>query len=158
MAKTYKQLVADILPEIQELFHWDLEEIIEQGKQPMLVDIREKEEFEALNIKGSILAPRGILESCCDWNYAETIPELVEARDQYVVVICRSGNRSALAAKTMQKMGYKQISSLKTGIKGWNDSDFPLEDKNGNKVDPDWAEGVLNPTISDDQLEPRKRR
>ena len=154
MAKTYKNLVADILPEIKELFPWDLEELLEEEKPPFLVDIREQDEFDALAIKGSTLAQRGILESCCDWNYAETIPELVKARDQHVVVICRSGNRSALAAKTMQEMGYQHVSSLKTGVKGWNDSDYPLEDKNGKAIDPDWAEGFLNPAIRDDQLEP----
>ncbi len=154
MAKTFKDLVADTLPEIKELFPWNLEELLEEGKPIFLVDIREQEEFEALAIKNSILAPRGILESCCDWNYAETIPKLAKARDQQVVVICRSGNRSALAAKTMQEMGYLHVSSLKTGVKGWNDSDYPLEDKNGKPVDPDWAEGFLNPAIRDDQLEP----
>lgn len=154
MAKTFKDLVADTLSEIKELFPWDLEELLEEGKPLFLVDIREPEEFDALAIKNSILAQRGILESCCDWNYAETIPELVKARDQHVVVICRSGNRSALAAKTMQEMGYQHVSSLKTGVKGWNDSDYPLEDKNGKSVDPDWAEGFLNPAIRNDQLGP----
>jgi len=98
--------------------------------------------------------PRGILESCCDWNYAETIPKLVQARQLPVIVICRSGNRSALAAYTMQLMGYEDIYSLKTGIKGWNDSDLALYDKTGERVDPDIAEDFFNPPVSEQQLEP----
>jgi rhodanese-related sulfurtransferase len=154
MAQTFKTLVDDLLPEVKELFPWDLEEVLEDGSPVLLVDIREQEEFDAAYIKDSILAQRGILESCCDWNYAETIPELVRARDKRVIVICRSGNRSVLAAKTMQLMGYQDVSSLKTGIKGWNDSDYPLLNKAGEKVDPDWAEAFLNPPVSDEQLEP----
>lgn len=154
MAKTFKTLVNDLLPEVKELFPWDLEEIIDDDSPIMLVDIREQDEFDAVSIKDSILAPRGILESCCDWNYAETIPELARTRDQRIIVICRSGNRSVLAAKTMQLMGYEDVSSLKTGIKGWNDSDYPLLNKDDEVVDADWAERFLNPPVSDDQLEP----
>jgi len=151
MTKTFKQLIADTLPYIQEIFPWDVEEIIESNPDVVLVDTREQDEIDALHIKNSIFAPRGILEACCDWGYAETIPKLVSARNQQVVVICRSGNRSALAAKVMQEMGYSNITSMKTGIKGWNDSDYPLQDKQENAVDADWAEVFLNPKISDEQ-------
>ncbi|MEE9352481.1 MAG: rhodanese-like domain-containing protein [Thiotrichaceae bacterium] len=152
MAKTFKDLIAEILPQIKEVFPWDVEEILESDSQAVLVDIREQDEFDALHIEGSILAQRGILESCCDWDYAETIPALVTARNKQVIVICRSGNRSALAAKVMQEMGYQNVTSMKTGIKGWNDSDYPLQDKAANAVDPDWADGFLNPAISKEQL------
>ncbi len=151
MAKTFKDLIADILPEIKEVFPWDVEDIMEANPNAVLVDIREQDEFDALHIKGSIFAPRGILEACCDWGYAETIPELAAARNKQVVVICRSGNRSALAALVMQLMGYENVTSMKTGIKGWNDSDYSLQDKDSNVVDPDWADGFLDPAISAEQ-------
>ncbi|MCK5727144.1 MAG: rhodanese-like domain-containing protein [Thiotrichaceae bacterium] len=154
MTKTFKELVADSLPVIEELFPWDVEELIDAEKKVFLVDIREKEEFDSLHIKGSIFASRGILEACCDWGYAETIPELVQARDEKVILICRSGNRSALAALTLQAMGYTDIFSMKTGIKGWNDSDYSLHNAQGELVDADWADRFLSPVVADDQMEP----
>lgn len=152
MSTNFKSLVQEALEQIDEIFPWDLEEEIEGDNPPVLVDIREAEEFENLHIKGSLFAPRGILETCCDWGYAETIPELANARDKRVIVICRSGNRSALAAVTMQQLGYANVLSLKTGVRGWNDADLPLVNIQEQDVDPDWAEGFLSPEIRDEQF------
>jgi rhodanese-related sulfurtransferase len=41
-------------------------------------------------------------------------------------LICRSGNRSVLAALTMRQMGFENVRSLKLGIKGWNDNDLEM--------------------------------
>lgn len=152
MSTNFKNLVAQALEEIDEIFPWDLEEQLETESPPMLVDIREASEFDQLHIKGSFFAPRGILETCCDWGYAETIPDLANARDKDVVVICRSGNRSALAAVTMKQLGYSNVLSLKTGVRGWNDADLPLVNIQQEEVDADWAEGFLSPEIADEQF------
>ena len=152
MSKTFNDLIADALLEINEIYPWDVEEQIEKHPDTLLLDVRERDEYDGAFIENSILAPRGILEQCCEWNYAETIPELVRSRYRPVVVICRSGNRSVLAAKTMKILGYENLMSLKTGVKGWNDADMPLINKAGEKADPDWAEGFLTPFVSDEQL------
>jgi len=152
MAKTYKQLVADVLPSIKEVFPWDLADMLEENPDLLLVDTRETGEFAGAHIANALHVPRGILESACDWNYAETEPKLAAARQDPVVIICRSGNRSALAALTMQMMGYEQVYSLKTGVKGWNDSDYPLVDQAGNAVDPDQADALFNPPLSPEQI------
>lgn len=152
MAKTYKQLVADVLPNIKEVFPWDLADMLEENPDLLLVDTRETSEFAGAHIANSLHVPRGILESACDWNYAETEPTLAAARQEPVVIICRSGNRSALAALTMQMMGYEQVYSLKTGVKGWNDSDLPLVDQAGNEVDPDDADAFFNPPLLPEQI------
>lgn len=152
MPTDFKSLVQEALEQIDEIFPWDLEEELEKGNAPVLVDIREAEEFDKLHIKGSIFAPRGILETCCDWGYAETIPELAKARDKPVIVICRSGNRSALAAVTMQQLGYTNVLSLKTGIRGWNDADLPLVNIQQEDVDADRAEGILSPAIAEENF------
>jgi len=47
---------------------------------------------------------RGILETACEYGYEETVPELAQARERAVVIVCRSGNRSALVAWVMQEM------------------------------------------------------
>ena len=152
--KTFTQLIADVLPDVKEVFPWDLEEMLEANPELLLVDIREPDEFAFGHIKNSLHVPRGILEAACDWNYADTVPHLVQARKDPVVVVCRSGNRSVLAAYTMHLMGYEDVYSLKTGVKGWNDSDGELFDINGKQVDPDEADAVLNPPVSKEQLAP----
>jgi rhodanese-related sulfurtransferase len=148
--KTFNQLISDSLKHIEEIFPWDLEEQL--NNNPLLLDIREPDEFKALHIKGSINVPRGILEQSCEFGYHETIPKLVNARDKNVIVICRSGNRSVLAAHTMQLMGYKSAKSLKTGLKGWNDFELPLQDINEQPVDIDYAEEILTPPVAAEQL------
>jgi 3-mercaptopyruvate sulfurtransferase SseA len=85
------------------------------------------------------------------------VPELVEARDRRLVVVCRSGNRSVLAAHTLQLLGFTRTASLKTGLKGWNDYDQPLIDERGELLDTDTAERLLNPLISLEKLAPTGR-
>jgi rhodanese-related sulfurtransferase len=49
----------------------------------------------------------------------ETKIEAIVPRDAHVVVYCASGNRSAFVAVTMKEMGYKDVASMATGIRGW---------------------------------------
>jgi rhodanese-related sulfurtransferase len=152
--KHFNDLIAECLPEVEEIFPWDLEEKLQQENPPLLLDVREANEYDALAIPGSIHVPRGILESACDWDYDETVPELAAGREREIVVICRSGNRSVLAAHTMMRMGFKQVSSLKTGIRGWNDFEQQLVDKDGNEVDIDDADEILASKLREDQKRP----
>ncbi|MFV2056760.1 MAG: rhodanese-like domain-containing protein [Thiohalomonadales bacterium] len=149
--KTFTQLVSDSLPLIEELFPWDLEGELAGDSKPLLIDVREPEEYFAMHISGSILVPRGILESACDYGYPETVPRLADSRTENVVLICRSGNRSALAALTLNIMGFQQVRSLKTGVRGWNESEQPLVNQRGESVDSDMAEDFLSPKISSDK-------
>ena len=153
--KSYKDLVNDCLPHITELFPWDLLEELEQDKNLLLIDINEPREFNRAHIPGAINVPRGILESACEYDYVETVPELAGGRDREIVVICRSGYRSALAAYTMQQMGFTRVRSLKTGLRGWNDDDNTLVDKYDNKVDPDHADEYFNPPLREEQRKPK---
>ena len=153
--KTFAQLVNEQLDSVQEVFPWDVEERLEKGEAPMLLDIREESEFNAMRIEGSLNVPRGILESACEYDYEETVRELVEARDREIVIICRSGNRSVLAAVTMQIMGYQQVASLKTGLRGWNDYELQLVDAEGNAVPLDQADEYFTTHLRPDQMSPR---
>ena len=154
MRKTYTDLVNDCLPHIQELFPWDLEEELAGEAAPLLVDVSEPYEYDRYHIPDSINVPRGILEPACDWDYDETVPELARDRDAAIVVICRSGNRSALAAFTMQQMGFTNVRSLKTGLRGWNDYDQPLVDGAGQPVDPDDADEMMTTKLRPEQMSP----
>jgi len=154
--KRFTDLIADTLVDIAEEFPWDIEEKINNSEQrPLLLDIREADEFTAMHIQESLHVPRGILESACEYDYEETVRELVEARQRDVVVICRSGNRSALAAYTMQLMGYQQVCSMKTGLRGWNDYELPLVDASGNTVPVDEADDFFTTRLRPDQMSPK---
>lgn len=158
MRESYKTLSEKAAAEIRELMPWDLEKMI--GKMPglMVLDVRERSEFESAHIKGAMNVPRGILEAACEWDYAETEPELVEARDRPIVLVCRSGNRSAMAAVVMRLIGYADVASLKLGIKGWNDSDLPLVDCRGVSVDADDAAHLIEPKLAPEQIDPARRK
>jgi len=152
--KRFNDLVKACLPEITEVFPWDVEEKLDGDPAPLVLDIREPDEYAAMHIQGSLHVPRGILESACEYNYEETIPELVEAREREVVVVCRSGNRSALAAFTMQLLGYRSVSSMKTGLRGWNDYELPLVDTSGRVVPIEIADEFFSTRLRPDQIEP----
>ena len=153
--KKFLELVQNCLSDVREVMPWDLEERMQENPDLLIVDVREPYEFDAMHIAGSINVPRGILESACEWDYEETVPELVQARDREIVVVCRSGYRSVLAAHSMQVLGYTNVVSLQTGLRGWKDYDQPLEDAEGNPVDLDDADVYFTPRLRPEQMRPR---
>jgi len=152
--KKFIDLVAESAKNVTEIFPWDLEERLEENPDLILLDIREPYEFDAMHIKNSLNVPRGVLETACEYEYEETVPQLVEARDKEVIVACRSGNRSIFACEVMQKMGYKNVVSLKTGLRGWSDYEQPLFDSNEKEVDEDTAIDYFTANIRKDQMSP----
>ena len=155
--KRYTDLINECLDTVKEMMPWDLEERLKTGPKPILLDVREPYEYEAMHIEGSLNVPRGILETACEYDYEETLPELVEARDREVVVVCRSGNRSVLAAFNMQLIGYESVTSLKTGLRGWNDYEQPLVDVDGHHVPIEKADEYFTARLRPEQLNPKRR-
>ncbi|MFZ3019403.1 MAG: rhodanese-like domain-containing protein [Gallionella sp.] len=151
----YDDLVAEALTRVKEVMPWDLSRSLEAGNKPLLLDVREPAEFAMMRIPGSINVPRGVLEQSCEWDYDETVPELAAGRDREIVVICRSGKRSVLAADTMLQMDFSNVVSLKTGVRGWNDFEQPLEDANGNSIDADAGDELLTPRVKPEQRKPK---
>lgn len=152
--KNFIELIQHCLTDVREIMPWDLEERLQANPELLIVDVREPDEFAAMHIAGSIHVPRGILESACEWDYEETIPELVQAREREVVVVCRSGNRSILAAHSLNVLGYSNVVSLKTGLRGWKDYEQPLVDGAGQPVDLDDADEYFTPRLRPEQLRP----
>lgn len=150
----FLELIRDCLSDVREIMPWDLEERLRANPGALILDVREPAEFDAMHIAGSMNVPRGILESACEWEYEETEPELVRAREREVIVVCRSGYRSILAAHSLQVLGYKDVVSLKTGLRGWKDYDQPLVDKDGNDLDLDLADDYFTAKLKPDQMRP----
>ena len=153
--KNFNELVEESAKNVTEIFPWDLEERFDENPSLLLLDIREPYEFDAMHIKDSLNVPRGVLETACEWNYEETVPQLVKARNEEIVVACRSGNRSIFVCEVMQQMGYTNVVSLKTGLRGWSDYEQALFDKNDNEVDEDTAIDYFTANIREEQMEPK---
>ena len=154
--KTFAQIAAEISPQITEMMPWDIEEYIESHPETLIVDIRETHEYDTMHIPDSIHVPRGILENACEWDFEETEPELVTARKNPVVLVCRSGNRTTLAAYTLQLMGYENVISMKTGLRGWSDYELPMVDIEEQPVDVEDADHYFANKILPEQRGPDK--
>ena len=154
--KKFNDLVAESAKNVTEIFPWDLEERLTENPSLLLLDIREPYEFEAMHIQNSLNVPRGVLETACEWEYEETVADLVNARDKEIVVACRSGNRSIFACEVMQKLGYSNVVSLKTGLRGWSDYEQALYDKNDEEIDEDTAIDYFTTNLRKDQIAPSK--
>src|ERR671917_2570714 len=90
------------------------------GSRPVLIDVRESEEWDAGHIPGAKHVPRGYLES--------RIEGAVPDRSQRVVLYCASGNRSALAAHTLKDLlGYEHVRSMTGGITLWKDRGYEVD-------------------------------
>ncbi|MGE5946292.1 MAG: rhodanese-like domain-containing protein, partial [Betaproteobacteria bacterium] len=143
--RSFLELIRESLTDVREVMPWNVADRLAANPDLLIVDVREPYEYDAMHIPGSINVPRGILESACEWDYEETIPELVEARDREIVVVCRSGYRSILAVHSLQVLGYTNVVSLMTGVRGWKDNEQPLVDKDGAPGDLDDADIYFTP-------------
>jgi molybdopterin/thiamine biosynthesis adenylyltransferase/rhodanese-related sulfurtransferase len=88
-------------------------------KPPILVDVREKDEWTEGFIPGARWIPRGFLELRVE----EQVPE----KAAEVVLYCAGGTRSALAARALQELGYSNVSSLAGGFTAWKRAGLPFE-------------------------------
>jgi rhodanese-related sulfurtransferase len=156
--KTFAQIAEEIAPLIIEMMPWDVEEFLQKNPHTLIIDIRENHEYDTMHIPNSLNVPRGILENACEWDFEETEPELVEARDRPVVLACRSGNRTTLAAYTLQQMGYEQVISLKTGLRGWSDYELALVDIEEKPVGIDDADHYFANKILPEQRRPASKK
>ena len=83
-----------------------------------LIDLREPQELQATGrIPGSVAAPRGMLEFYADTASSYHRPEFDPSRR--IILTCAGGGRSALAAVTLQEMGYDNVAHLESGVNGW---------------------------------------
>lgn len=124
--KGLMDFVRDAKSRIREVDADQLESMKQERPELMILDVRESSEHETAHIEGAMLIPRGILEAAADTQYPKHSEALVNARDKPVVVYCASGGRSAMAADTLQKMGFREVYSLAGGIEQWMKDNRPL--------------------------------
>jgi rhodanese-related sulfurtransferase len=119
-SKTAAHLIAAAKAHIENLSPEDVAAELQHG-EALLVDLREPaERVEQGTIAGAIHAPRGMLEFYADPTSAYYRPEFDPARR--TILYCASGSRSALAAATLQQLGYTRVAHLNGGLKAWREA------------------------------------
>ena len=88
------------------------------GAKPVLIDVREADEVAQGHPAGALLISRGVLEGSIEDEVADAATP--------IVLSCASGNRSALAAESLQQMGYIDVRSLAGGFKAWKQAGAPV--------------------------------
>jgi adenylyltransferase/sulfurtransferase len=117
MAKTIKDLMDAARREVPE---WSIDQVkdyLGNGRQFVLLDVREKEEYREGHLDGAVSLPRGFLELRAE----ETIAD----RDTTIVAYCAGGTRSLLAAKALKDMGYANVVSMGGGYAAWKGAGYP---------------------------------
>jgi rhodanese-related sulfurtransferase len=88
-------------------------------KNALVLDVREQSEYDTGHILSSKLIPLGKLH--------DRIGELEKYRERPIVVVCRSGQRSASACALLGKKGFSQALNLNGGVTAWQKASLPLE-------------------------------
>ena len=94
-------------------------------KNALVLDVRDEGEYKTGHILNSTPIQLGKLK--------ERIGELEKYKEQPIVVVCRSGNRSSTACVTLSKHGFAQAYNLAGGIIAWQKANLPLEKVTGKK-------------------------
>lgn len=114
---SYQKLVADAKRNITEISPADAAAEIKNGV--MLIDVREADEWRDAHAKNAVHLSRGMLEV----EIEEKVPDM----KQPIICYCGGGGRSALAAESLQKMGYENVRSMAGGFSAWQQAELPIE-------------------------------
>jgi sulfur-carrier protein adenylyltransferase/sulfurtransferase len=112
------EFIRRVKEQIEEIDPADVQAL--NGDGAVIVDVRESEEWDQGHLPGARHVPRGHLES--------RIEGAVADRDSRVILYCASGNRSALAARTLaEELGYTNVASMRGGITLWKDRGYAVQ-------------------------------
>lgn len=107
----YHQLVSEAKKEIKEIDAAELKRMQQTRDNIKLIDVREPDEVAQGTIAGAVTLPRGQLE--------HKIDAITADKEAEIVCYCGGGGRSALAAQSLKRMGFKNVMSLAGGYKAW---------------------------------------
>jgi molybdopterin/thiamine biosynthesis adenylyltransferase/rhodanese-related sulfurtransferase len=117
--RSYRELLQQVKSEIDEVDAAGTRERLASVEPPLLVDVRERDEWSEGHIPGALHVPRGHLEA--------RIEQVVPDRSRPLVLYCAGGARSAFAAKTLEELGYESVASLAGGFTDWKRNGFPVQ-------------------------------
>jgi molybdopterin/thiamine biosynthesis adenylyltransferase/rhodanese-related sulfurtransferase len=116
---SYRELLQRVRDEIDEVEADRAGEVLSRDDGPLVIDVRERDEWDEGHLPGAIHIPRGSLES--------RIEQIAADRTQPLLLYCAAGNRSAFAARTLEELGYEKVSSLAGGFTDWKRNGHPTE-------------------------------
>jgi rhodanese-related sulfurtransferase len=97
----------------------DVKARLDRGERFHFVDVREDGEYEKDHAAGAVHLGKGVIE--------RDIEEIIPNKQESIVLYCGGGYRSALAADSIQQMGYTNVISMDGGIKAWREAGYPME-------------------------------
>jgi len=117
-APRFLKIVDDAKSRIKEISIDEVKDKLDGGENFVLVDVREESEFAKDHLPGAIHLGKGVIER----DIEARVPDLKTP----MVLYCGGGFRSALAADSLQKMGYTSVLSMDGGVRGWREKNLPL--------------------------------
>ncbi len=114
----FLKIVDDARSRIKETTVDAVKHKIDSKEDFILVDVREESEFAKDHLPGAIHLGKGVIER----DVEARVPDLQAP----LILYCGGGFRSALAADNLQKMGYKDVTSMDGGIREWREKGYPL--------------------------------
>ena len=125
--KTFPELLEDANAEIKSVSPEELKQKLD-NKEIILVDVRSKDVIEAEGqIEGSVHVPRDMLEFHADQRPDNPLRKEELDPEKKIVVYCGVGGQGTLSTKTLQDMGYSDVSNLTGGTKAWVEAGFILK-------------------------------
>ena len=115
----FQALVREAKTRIREIRADQLAGLRGANPSPVLVDVREDNEWTRSRIPGAIHVGRGVLEI--------SIESRIPQKSTPIIVYCQGGGRSAVAADVLGKMGYTNVSSLAGGIAAYQAAGLPVD-------------------------------
>ncbi|MSO94175.1 MAG: molybdopterin-synthase adenylyltransferase MoeB [Thermoleophilia bacterium] len=116
---TYRELLTRTKDEIDEVSSPDVHLRVAAGDPPVLLDVREQDEWDEGHLPGAVHVSRGNLEA--------RIEAVVPDRSREVVVYCAGGARSAFATKSLSDLGYENVASMAGGFAEWKHNGYAFE-------------------------------
>ena len=113
----FLKIVQEARANITECSVVELKDKLASDPKAVLIDVREESEFAAGHVPNAVHLSKGILERDIETRYPDPSTTLY--------LFCGGGYRSALAADSLRKMGYLQVTSVDGGWKAWTDAGYP---------------------------------
>lgn len=112
-------LVEGVRDSVQEISVDEVKQAIDQESLPFyLIDVREESEWHAGHLPHAFHLSKGVIE--------RDIEKIIPEPNVPLVLYCSGGFRSALAAASLQKMGYTQVCSMAGGCTAWKNAGYPM--------------------------------
>ena len=115
----FEAIVDSVRSSVTECTITQVQERLQRQEVFHFIDVREDSEVAVDRAAGAVHMGRGVIE--------RDIESAVPDKSADIVLYCGGGYRSALAADSLQKMGYSNVKSMAGGIRAWREAGFPLE-------------------------------